>query len=76
MGADLKGKRVLLVDDVLTSGATSNACVAALLDGGAKSVQIACFARVVDGRGMGGKGGQKSETPEVERPRAPRDEMV
>ncbi|WP_371815532.1 ComF family protein [Erythrobacter sp. JK5] len=43
------GKDVILVDDVLTSGATSDACVAALLDAGAASVRIACFARVVSG---------------------------
>ena len=43
----LKGRDVVLVDDVLTSGATSDACVSALLDAGAKSVRIACFARVV-----------------------------
>lgn len=62
----IAGRAVLLVDDVLTSGATSNACVDALLDAGAASVQIACFARVVDGRGMdGNKAAQKSETPEV-----------
>ncbi|MEE4153652.1 MAG: double zinc ribbon domain-containing protein [Erythrobacter sp.] len=40
---------VLLVDDVLTSGATSDACVAALLDAGAASVRIACFARTAAG---------------------------
>lgn len=49
----IAGRDVIVVDDVLTSGATSNACVSALLDGGAASVQIACFARVVDGGGMG-----------------------
>jgi predicted amidophosphoribosyltransferase len=36
---------VLLVDDVLTSGATSDACIEALLAAGARSVEIACFAR-------------------------------
>lgn len=41
------GKTVILVDDVLTSGATSEACVSALLRAGAKSVTIACFARVL-----------------------------
>lgn len=46
--ARIKGKRVLLVDDVLTSGATSDACVSALKRAGASSVMIACFARVLD----------------------------
>ncbi len=43
----LQDRRVLLVDDVLTSGATSDACVEALLDAGAREVRIACFARVI-----------------------------
>ncbi|MBV7267111.1 ComF family protein [Erythrobacter ani] len=50
-----RDRDIMLVDDVLTSGATSDACVDALLDAGARSVRIACFARVVDGSGMGGK---------------------
>lgn len=44
----LKGASVVLVDDVLTSGATTSACVAALTRAGAKRVVIACFARVLD----------------------------
>ncbi len=43
----LAGARVLLVDDVLTSGATSSACVDALKAAGAAQVRIACFARVL-----------------------------
>ena len=45
---DLKGAKIVLVDDVLTSGATSNACVAALKRAGATTIVIACFARVLD----------------------------
>jgi ComF family protein len=43
----LNGRDVILVDDVLTSGATSDICVSALLKVGARSVRIACFARVL-----------------------------
>ncbi|MEP7222392.1 MAG: ComF family protein [Novosphingobium sp.] len=46
--ARLKGANVLLVDDVLTSGATSNNCVAALKRAGAAKVMITCFARALD----------------------------
>ena len=44
----LQGASVVLVDDVLTSGATSAACVSALKRAGARRVVIACFARVLD----------------------------
>lgn len=47
----IAGADIVLVDDVLTSGATSDACVAALLDAGARRVRIACFARTVPGTG-------------------------
>ncbi|MDE2597593.1 MAG: ComF family protein [Sphingomonadales bacterium] len=46
--AQLKGAQVVLVDDVLTSGATTEACVSALKRAGAAKVVVACFARVLD----------------------------
>lgn len=46
--AQIRGKSVLLIDDVLTSGSTSETCVKALKRAGAAKVQIACFARVLD----------------------------
>ena len=45
--ARLADKRVLLVDDVLTTGSTANAAARALLRGGAKAVDVLAFARVV-----------------------------
>ena len=43
----VSGCRIVLVDDVFTSGATAAACTAALLRAGATSVTIACWARVL-----------------------------
>ncbi|WP_372846135.1 ComF family protein [Pontiella sp.] len=41
----LAGRRVLLVDDVMTTGATVNACAKALKQGGAMSVHVLTVAR-------------------------------
>ncbi len=47
----IEGRRILLVDDVLTTGATVNAASRALLRAGASAVDVLTFARVVtDGR--------------------------
>ena len=47
--ATVKGRKVVLVDDVLTSGATANAATRALLRAGAARVDVLVFARVVTG---------------------------
>ncbi len=43
--AALAGRHVLLVDDVMTTGATVNACAKALKKGGAKTVHVITVAR-------------------------------
>ncbi|PKU26654.1 ComF family protein [Telmatospirillum siberiense] len=45
--AEVKGRHVLLIDDVLTSGATVEECVRVLRGGGAAVVDVLTLARVV-----------------------------
>ena len=45
-GARLAGRDVVLIDDVLTSGATSRACIAAIAGAKPASIALACFAQV------------------------------
>jgi ComF family protein len=42
----VEGRRVLLIDDVMTTGATASACARALRDAGAKYVALLTLARV------------------------------
>lgn len=48
--AALKGRTVLLVDDVYTSGSTAGACARVLKRAGAARVVVLCWARVLKGR--------------------------
>ena len=45
----LRGADVLLVDDVVTTGSTADACAIALKDAGARSVSVLCFASTARG---------------------------
>jgi ComF family protein len=46
--AEIAGRKLVLIDDVLTSGATTDACARALLRAKAAQVDVLVFARVVD----------------------------
>jgi ComF family protein len=45
----IKGRNIVLIDDVLTTGATANAAARALLRAGAARVDLIVFARTVTG---------------------------
>jgi ComF family protein len=46
--AAVAGRRLVLIDDVLTSGATVDGCARALLRAGAANVDVLVFARVAE----------------------------
>ena len=56
-GLDLTGKRVVLVDDVVTTGSTLTQCAACLRGAGAASVVGLTFARAGEKRGEAGSEG-------------------
>jgi predicted amidophosphoribosyltransferase len=52
---EIAGSNVLLIDDVLTTGATAGACAAALKRAGAARVTVLTLARVDRRMGVAGK---------------------
>jgi predicted amidophosphoribosyltransferase len=47
MEGKVEGRAIVLIDDVMTSGATVNAASRALLRAGAKRVDVLAFARAI-----------------------------
>lgn len=47
LNADIKYKKVILIDDILTTGATADECSVSLMAGGVASVGVLTFASVV-----------------------------
>jgi ComF family protein len=50
----LRGQHLILIDDVLTTGATAVECTLALIAAGARAVSVVTFARALDARRLTG----------------------
>ena len=61
-GADLSGRRVVLVDDVVTSGSTLGICAALLRQGGAKTVYCLTLAQARRGTDTAEHSGKKDKS--------------